>query len=175
MWENGRLIRPPKAAMSNSAARAIATPRTPQVVTFDGSPFRLHQSYEPAGDQPEAIAKLTEGIRDGLSFQTLLGVTGSGKTYTVANVIAHIGAPAIVLAPCRAPLVPTKSDTRPPMVVKAGPSRPPAGEVLVNGVAIAVALDSANTKPASLWRIFRSSQNIKFWCQFGFRFHPHTA
>ena len=85
--------------MPKSAVRAIATPQYPQVVTFEGSPFRLHQSYEPAGDQPEAIAKLTEGIRDGLSFQTLLGVTGSGKTYTVANVIAHIGAPAIVLAP----------------------------------------------------------------------------
>ncbi len=85
--------------MANSAVRIVATPETPQVVTFDGSPFRLHQTYEPAGDQPEAIAKLTEGIRDGLSFQTLLGVTGSGKTYTVANVIARIGVPAIVLAP----------------------------------------------------------------------------
>ncbi len=85
--------------MSKSAARVVATPQTPQVVTFEGSPFRLHQTYEPAGDQPEAIAKLTEGIRDGLSFQTLLGVTGSGKTYTVANVIARIGVPAIVLAP----------------------------------------------------------------------------
>ena len=99
MWENGRLFSPPKAAMSKSAARVVATPQTPQVVTFEGSPFRLHQTYEPAGDQPEAIAKLTEGIRDGLSFQTLLGVTGSGKTYTVANVIARIGVPAIVLAP----------------------------------------------------------------------------
>ena len=85
--------------MANPAARVVATPQTPQVVTFEGSPFRLHQTYEPAGDQPQAIAKLTEGIRDGLSFQTLLGVTGSGKTYTVANVIARIGAPAIVLAP----------------------------------------------------------------------------
>jgi len=85
--------------MSKPAVRVIATPQTPQVVTFEGSPFRLHQTYEPAGDQPEAIAKLTEGIRDGLSFQTLLGVTGSGKTYTVANVIARIGVPAIVLAP----------------------------------------------------------------------------
>ncbi len=85
--------------MAKPAVRVVATPQTPQVVTFEGSPFRLHQTYEPAGDQPEAIAKLTEGIRDGLSFQTLLGVTGSGKTYTVANVIARIGAPAIVLAP----------------------------------------------------------------------------
>ena len=85
--------------MSKPAIRVVATPQSPQVVTFEGSPFRLHQTYEPAGDQPEAIARLTEGVRDGLSFQTLLGVTGSGKTYTVANVIARIGAPAIVLAP----------------------------------------------------------------------------
>jgi excinuclease ABC subunit B len=85
--------------MTKSAVPAVATPATPQVVTFEGSPFRLHQIFEPAGDQPEAIVKLTEGVRDGLSFQTLLGVTGSGKTYTMANVIARIGAPAIVLAP----------------------------------------------------------------------------
>jgi len=87
------------AAMTTAVPRVVATPKTPQVVTFEGSPFRLHQTYEPAGDQPQAIERLTEGIRDGLSFQTLLGVTGSGKTYTVANVIARIGAPAIVLAP----------------------------------------------------------------------------
>ncbi len=55
--------------------------------------------FEPAGDQPEAIAKLTEGIQNGLSFQTLLGVTGSGKTYTMANVIARMGCPAIIMAP----------------------------------------------------------------------------
>jgi len=85
--------------MTTAVPRVVATPKTPQVVTFEGSPFRLHQTYEPAGDQPQAIERLTEGIRDGLSFQTLLGVTGSGKTYTVANVIARIGAPAIVLAP----------------------------------------------------------------------------
>ena len=69
------------------------------VVTFAGSPFRLHQPFLPAGDQPEAIDKLLEGIADGLSFQTLLGVTGSGKTYTMANVIARTGRPALVLAP----------------------------------------------------------------------------
>lgn len=69
------------------------------VVAFDGSPFRLHQPFSPAGDQPEAIRLLTEGINDGLSFQTLLGVTGSGKTYTMANVIARLGRPALVLAP----------------------------------------------------------------------------
>ena len=68
-------------------------------VTFPGSPYRLHQLFEPAGDQPEAIAKLTEGIESGLSYQTLLGVTGSGKTYTMANVIARLGCPAIILAP----------------------------------------------------------------------------
>lgn len=70
-----------------------------QVVTFPDSPFRLYQPFEPAGDQPEAIAKLVEGIQDGLSFQTLLGVTGSGKTFTMANVIARMGRPAIVFAP----------------------------------------------------------------------------
>ncbi|WP_374494973.1 excinuclease ABC subunit UvrB [Zoogloea sp.] len=68
------------------------------VVLFDGSPFRLHQPFQPGGDQPEAIRKLVEGIEDGLMFQTLLGVTGSGKTYTMANVIARCGRPALVLA-----------------------------------------------------------------------------
>src|SRR5487761_2044334 len=69
------------------------------IVTFPNSPYELHQPFEPAGDQPEAIAKLTEGLVDGLSFQTLLGVTGSGKTFTMANVIARSGRPALVLAP----------------------------------------------------------------------------
>src|ERR1039457_6335705 len=69
------------------------------IKTFSNSPYSLHQPFEPAGDQPEAIAHLVEGIRDGLSFQTLLGVTGSGKTFTMANVIAQIGRPAIVFAP----------------------------------------------------------------------------
>src|SRR3954463_11855853 len=69
------------------------------VVTYPGSPYELHQPFPPAGDQPQAIDKLTEGINDGLAFQTLLGVTGSGKTYTIANVIARTGRPAIVLAP----------------------------------------------------------------------------
>ncbi|AUL99727.1 excinuclease ABC subunit B [Rhodocyclaceae bacterium] len=72
---------------------------TARVVTFDGSPFRLHQPFPPAGDQPTAIAQLVEGVQDGLMFQTLLGVTGSGKTYTMANVIARCGRPALVLAP----------------------------------------------------------------------------
>jgi len=69
------------------------------VVTFPNSPFRLNQMFLPAGDQPEAIDKLVEGIGDGLAFQTLLGVTGSGKTYTMANVIARLGRSALVLAP----------------------------------------------------------------------------
>ena len=69
-----------------------------QVVTFPDSPFRLHQPFPPAGDQPEAIRQLVEGLNDGLSFQTLLGVTGSGKTYTMANVIAQSGRPALILA-----------------------------------------------------------------------------
>jgi excinuclease ABC subunit B len=69
------------------------------IKTFPDSPYRLHQPFEPAGDQPAAIAQLVEGIRDGLSFQTLLGVTGSGKTFTMANVIAQLGRPAMVMAP----------------------------------------------------------------------------
>jgi excinuclease ABC subunit B len=70
-----------------------------QSIGFPGSPFQLHQPFAPAGDQPQAIARLVEGIQDGLSFQTLLGVTGSGKTFTMANVIARTGRPALVLAP----------------------------------------------------------------------------
>ena len=69
-----------------------------RIVSFEGSPFRLHQPFVPAGDQPQAIERLVEGIGDGLMHQTLLGVTGSGKTYTMANVIARCGRPAIVLA-----------------------------------------------------------------------------
>jgi excinuclease ABC subunit B len=68
-------------------------------LTFESSPFRLHLPFQPAGDQPEAIDSLVEGLNDGLSFQTLLGVTGSGKTFTMANVIARTGRPALVLAP----------------------------------------------------------------------------
>ena len=68
-------------------------------VSFPDSPFELYQPYPPAGDQPAAIAQLVEGIKDGEVFQTLLGVTGSGKTFTMANVIARMGRPAIVFAP----------------------------------------------------------------------------
>ncbi|MBK1780500.1 excinuclease ABC subunit UvrB [Advenella sp. WQ 585] len=71
----------------------------PGFIEYPGSPFKLYQPYPPAGDQPKAIESLTEGIRDGLMFQTLLGVTGSGKTYTMANTIAQLGRPALVLAP----------------------------------------------------------------------------
>ncbi len=77
----------------------LASATQADVVTFEGSPFRLHQPFPPAGDQPTAIAQLVDGLESGLSFQTLLGVTGSGKTYTMANVIARSGRPALVLAP----------------------------------------------------------------------------
>ena len=68
-------------------------------VNFPNSKYQLFQPFPPAGDQPQAIEKLTQGINDGLKFQTLLGVTGSGKTFTMANVIARLGRPAIVMAP----------------------------------------------------------------------------
>ncbi len=68
-------------------------------VTFDNSPFVLHQPFPPAGDQPGAIEKLCFGLDAGLMSQTLLGVTGSGKTYTMANVIARCGSPALIMAP----------------------------------------------------------------------------
>ncbi|AFU18884.1 excinuclease ABC subunit UvrB [Actinobacillus suis] len=64
-----------------------------------GKPFILHSPFKPTGDQPSAIAKLTEGLNDGLAHQTLLGVTGSGKTFTIANVIAQLNRPAMLLAP----------------------------------------------------------------------------
>ncbi len=70
-----------------------------KIVTFPDSPFRLYQPFLPAGDQPTAIEKLVEGVNDGLMYQTLLGVTGSGKTYTVAHTIARLGRPTIVFAP----------------------------------------------------------------------------
>lgn len=70
-----------------------------EFVSFPGSPFQLFQPYPPAGDQPQAIEQLVEGVNDGLAYQTLLGVTGSGKTFTMANVIARLGRPAIVFAP----------------------------------------------------------------------------
>ncbi|MGC4365844.1 excinuclease ABC subunit UvrB [Hydrogenophaga sp. R2] len=75
------------------------SPPEGEFVRFPGSPFELFLPYPPAGDQPEAIDKLVEGVNDGEVFQTLLGVTGSGKTFTMANVIARLGRPAIVFAP----------------------------------------------------------------------------
>lgn len=69
------------------------------IITFPDSPYKLNQAFQPAGDQPEAIHKLVDGIESGLSFQTLLGVTGSGKTFTIANMIAQLGRPAIIMAP----------------------------------------------------------------------------
>ncbi|MBZ2208357.1 excinuclease ABC subunit UvrB [Massilia soli] len=81
------------------AELSVVSPPEATVVAFPDSPFKLHQPFAPAGDQPTAIEGLIEGINDGLSFQTLLGVTGSGKTYTMANVIARAGRPAIVFAP----------------------------------------------------------------------------
>ncbi len=78
---------------------AAPASRAGQFVHFDNSPFALFQPYPPAGDQPAAIEQLVEGVRDGEAFQTLLGVTGSGKTFTMANVIARLGRPAIVFAP----------------------------------------------------------------------------
>src|SRR6185436_10069137 len=81
----------PKAQPPQRAATAA--------VVFPGSPYRLNQLFPPAGDQPEAIEKLIAGARDGLAYQTLLGVTGSGKTYTMAHVIARLGCPALIMAP----------------------------------------------------------------------------
>ena len=74
-------------------------PAEGRLVTFPDSPFQLFQPYPPAGDQPAAIEALIDGLESGLSYQTLLGVTGSGKTFTMANVIARMGRPAIVFAP----------------------------------------------------------------------------
>ena len=84
---------------SHGSAESGEASAQARVVTFAGSPFQLVQPFPPAGDQPAAIAQLVDGVESGLSFQTLLGVTGSGKTFTMANVIARLGRPAIVFAP----------------------------------------------------------------------------
>ncbi|WP_259249234.1 excinuclease ABC subunit UvrB [Achromobacter sp. JUb104] len=87
-------------AASEAVPGTSVEPRVePRFVEYPGSPYQLFQPYPPAGDQPAAIDGLQQGIEDGLMFQTLLGVTGSGKTYTMANVIARLGRPALVLAP----------------------------------------------------------------------------
>lgn len=83
---------PPTDGVSDAPAEG-------EFLSFPGSPFELFLPYPPAGDQPEAIRQLVEGVNDGEVFQTLLGVTGSGKTFTMANVIARLGRPAIVFAP----------------------------------------------------------------------------
>ncbi|MBH1988248.1 MAG: DEAD/DEAH box helicase family protein, partial [Burkholderiales bacterium] len=90
---------PPADRSGVTQSGATAPAPAGEFVSFEGSPFELYQPYPPAGDQPTAIAQLCEGIEDGLSYQTLLGVTGSGKTFTMANVIAREGRPAIVFAP----------------------------------------------------------------------------
>jgi excinuclease ABC subunit B len=82
-----------------SVTEQDGSPLHGEFVHFPDSPYQLFQPYAPAGDQPTAIAQLMEGVNDGLAFQTLLGVTGSGKTFTMANVIARSGRPAIVFAP----------------------------------------------------------------------------
>ena len=60
--------------------------------------FKLHSEYQPTGDQPQAIAELVKGFQEGNQFETLLGVTGSGKTFTMANVIAALNKPTLVIA-----------------------------------------------------------------------------
>ena len=92
MPDTAQAIREPHAA-------TVEAPLAGKFVTYADSPFQLYQPYPPAGDQPTAIEQLVEGVNDGLSFQTLLGVTGSGKTFTMANVIAQVGRPALVFAP----------------------------------------------------------------------------
>ena len=102
-----KLPAPPDAAQTidsavDSAVDPVADPEAlpaGNFVRFEDSPFQLFQPFPPAGDQPAAIQQLVEGIQDGLTYQTLLGVTGSGKTFTMANVIARLGRPAIVFAP----------------------------------------------------------------------------
>jgi excinuclease ABC subunit B len=83
----------------SAAAVAVPAPEAGEFVSFPDSPYQLFQPFAPAGDQPQAIEQLIEGLQDGLAYQTLLGVTGSGKTFTMANVIARMGRPAIVFAP----------------------------------------------------------------------------
>ncbi|MES2186925.1 MAG: excinuclease ABC subunit UvrB [Pseudomonadota bacterium] len=89
----------PEIAATATDATDTSAARQGEFISFPGSPFELFQPYPPAGDQPAAIDKLVEGVRDGEVYQTLLGVTGSGKTFTMANVIARMGRPAIVFAP----------------------------------------------------------------------------
>ena len=64
----------------------------------DMNVYELNSAYKPTGDQPEAIQQLVDGVKQGLPAQTLLGVTGSGKTFTMANIIAQVGKPALILS-----------------------------------------------------------------------------
>ncbi len=89
------VVTPITSALSDTAE----TVRSGTFVSYPGSPFELYQPYPPAGDQPEAINQLVEGVENGEVYQVLLGVTGSGKTFTMANVIARLGRPAIIFAP----------------------------------------------------------------------------
>lgn len=89
----------PEVLPASPTTGSVGPAKQGEFVHFPDSPFELYQPYPPAGDQPTAIESLVEGVRDGEVFQTLLGVTGSGKTYTMANVIARMGRPAIVFAP----------------------------------------------------------------------------
>ena len=88
----------PARILSSTSPVLDITGKIMEVIQYPDSPFKLHQPFPPAGDQPTAIAGLLEGLSDGLAYQTLLGVTGSGKTYTMANVIAQSGRPAIIMA-----------------------------------------------------------------------------
>ena len=105
---------PPKLPKTSPNLQVVESKKTPvadplgevgheldpaKFVNFPDSPYHLYQPFPPAGDQPAAIDALVAGIEDGLTFQTLLGVTGSGKTFTMANVIARTGRPAIIFAP----------------------------------------------------------------------------
>ena len=107
---------PPKLPKTSSNSKVAESKKSPvadplgevghdldpaKFVSFPDSPFQLYQPFPPAGDQPAAIDALVAGIEDGLTFQTLLGVTGSGKTFTMANVIARTGRPAIILPQTR--------------------------------------------------------------------------
>ncbi|MCH9846258.1 excinuclease ABC subunit UvrB [Burkholderiaceae bacterium] len=87
------------ASSQATQAAADAQHEAGRFVRFPDSPFELFEPFPPAGDQPAAIEQLVDGIENGEMFQTLLGVTGSGKTYTMAQTIARMGRPAIVYAP----------------------------------------------------------------------------
>jgi excinuclease ABC subunit B len=93
------VIEAPKKPVADPLGEAGHDLDPAKFVSFPDSPYQLYQPFAPAGDQPGAIDALVEGVEDGLTFQTLLGVTGSGKTFTMANVIARTGRPAIVFAP----------------------------------------------------------------------------